>query len=421
MRSRNPKTQTFETARHGAVPVPPAAAADIHALPPQHARQKPTPDIPTPILIKQAATRARTRARHGALIASFFAMVLAPACVSIWYLYAVAQDQYASHLGFSVRQEDSSAQVDLLGNMGALTQGATQDSDVLYEFIQSADIVAAIDEKLDLRDLFGISDKDPVFGLRADASRETLHDYWQRMVKLSYDTRTQLIELRVTAFDPKDAQAIANEIFEESSALINAMSAIAQEDATRHARTELQSAKARLDMARATLKDFRSRHSIVDPAADLDGQMGLLNSLQSQKAQALIDLGLARANDPRIGEIERKIDVISQTIVQERRKLGGLPNETGGITLAAILQDYENLVVDQQFAEDSYTAALANYDAALQDARRKSRYLAPYIHPSLAEDARYPQRFLFAALVACISLLIWSILTLILYSIRDRR
>lgn len=421
MRSQNSKTQAFETLPVGSAPVPPATAADIHALPSHRDRRQPNHDVPAPILIKQTATRARPRARHGTLIASFVALVLAPVCVSAWYLYAITQDQYASYLGFSVRQEDSSAQVDLFGNMGALTQGMTQDSDVLYKFIHSADIVTAIDAKLDLRDMFGISDKDPVFALPSDASRETLHEYWRRMVKLSYDTRTQLIELRVTAFDPKDAQNVARAIFDESSALINTMSAIAQEDATRHARDELQSAKVRLDQTRETLKNFRSRHKIVDPSADLDGQMGLLNSLQSQKAQALIDLGLARDGDPRLGEIKRKIDVISQTIAAERRKLGGLPDETGGVTLAAILQDYDNLVVDQKFAEDSYTAALANYDAALQEARRKTRYLAPYIQPSLAEDARYPQRFLYVTLVACFSLLIWSILSLILYSIRDRR
>ena len=78
---------------------------------------------------------------------------------------------------------------------------------------------------------------------------------------------------------------------EESHRRINALSDIAREDTTRYARQELETAKTRLKAAREALTAFRMRSRMVDPAADIQGKMGLLNSLQAQLAQALIAFG----------------------------------------------------------------------------------------------------------------------------------
>jgi len=77
--------------------------------------------------------------------------------------------------------------------------------------------------------------------------------------------------------------------------------------------------------------------------------------------------------------------------------------------------------VNREFAETAYTAALATYDQALAEARRKSRYLAAYIKPTLAEAAEYPQREILLAVTAFFLLVGWAIAALVFYSLRDRR
>ena len=116
--------------------------------------------------------------------------------------------------------------------------------------------------------------------------------------------------------------------------------------------------------------------------------------------------------------MERKIEVIQSRIDQERAKFSV---GDGGQDYATIVSEFERLTVDREFAEQTYTAALTNFDLARAEAQRQSRYLAPYVRPTMAEKSEYPQRFVILGLVALFSLLAWAIITLVFYSLRDRR
>jgi len=89
--------------------------------------------------------------------------------------------------------------------------------------------------------------------------------------------------------------------------------------------------------------------------------------------------------------------------------------------MADIVGEYERLTVEREFAERTYTTALASYDASLAEARRKSRYLAAYMQPTKAESSIYPQRLTLLGTIALFAFLSWSIGALVYYSIRDRR
>jgi capsular polysaccharide transport system permease protein len=359
-------------------------------------------------------------------MAGFVAVVVAPTLIALAYLYLVASDQYTSTVGFSVRSEEVSSALGLLSGLSSLSGTSSSDTDILYEYIQSQDLVARIDEKIDLRTIFSKPAFDPVFALRADSSIEDLVSYWQRMVKIYYDGGTRLIELRVHAFDPRDAQLIAETVFAESTVMINRLSAIARDDVTRYAKEELDRSVERLKSARQAVTEFRSRTQIVDPTADIQGQMGLLNTLQQQLAEAFIEVNLlrqtAREGDPRIEQAERRIAVIQQLVAEEREKFG-VGGDGRGETEAysTLVGEFERLIVDREFAEKAYLGALAAYDTAFAEAQRQSRYLAAYVNPTLAQEAQHPKRLLLTALVAFFSLLTWSIGALIYYSVRDRR
>lgn len=364
------------------------------------------------------------------MLASFVGIVIVPTLIASMYLFLVADDQYTSTVGFAVRSENSASPLDLLGGIGGLSgmtaSGPASDTDILYQFIQSQALVQSISQRLDLRTVYSKPAFDPVFALRRNGEIEDLVEYWKRMVRISYDSTTGLIELRVHAFEPKDAQVIAQLILDESTQMINDLSVIARTDATRYAQEELDKAIARLRERRVAVTEFRSRTQLVDPSADIEGQMGLLFSLQEQLAAASIDISLLRQTtqptDPRIAQNERRIGVIEQLIDKEREKFGmGGSADGNENSYSALVGEYERLTVDREFAEKAYLAALANYDAALADAQRRTRYLAAYIRPTLAETSLYPQRGLLSVLTGGFLLLIWSIGLLIYYSVRDRR
>jgi capsular polysaccharide transport system permease protein len=374
--------------------------------------------------VASAAGPARMRRRHWLLGVSFVLCVILPTLVSGYYLYTHAADQYASKVGFSVRSEETGSAFELLGNLTSISGSSSSDTDILYEFIQSQEMVEEVDAELDLRRIFSKPDNDPVFTLDPEASIEDMVDYWSRMVRLVYDPGTGLIEVEVRAFDPLDAQKIAQNLFDRSSAMINELSAVARADVTRYAREELDQALGRLKDARKALTLFRNETQIVDPSADIQGQMGLLNSLQAQLAETLIELDLlaetARSDDPRVEQAKRKTVVIEKRIAEERRKLG-VSGAGDTRVFADLVGQFESLQVDLEFAEKAYVSALSAYDTAVAEARRQSRYLTAYLRPTLAETPQYPQREILLAVIALILFGSWTILSLVYYSLRDRR
>lgn len=365
--------------------------------------------------------------RHKLIALSLVLCVVLPTILSGWYLWNRAEDQYISTVAFSVRKEEATPSVDILGGITQLTGGTTtSDTDILYDFLRSEDIVAKIDRAIDLRSRFSRAwPEDFVFALNPAEPIETLTDYWGRQVQVLYDTSTGLITLKVAAFTREDAYEIAQATFEESSRTINRLSDIAREDATRFARDELAKAQARLTETRQELTTFRMRTQIVDPLADLSGQMGVLNSLQAQLAEELIALDTLRENagnsDPRVIQAEQKIKAIRARISEEREKFSANGEGPGGENYAQLMAEYEELASDMEFAETAFRSAQTAYDAAVAEAQRQSRYLAAHIQPNVAESSVAPNRPFLLSAIFGILILIWSIMLLIYYSIRDRR
>lgn len=350
-------------------------------------------------------------------------MILLPSLVTAWYLWERSADQYASYAGFTIRREE--APTDFLGNLGKLSSGSSSDSDVLFEFIHSQDMILTVDALHDVRSMFNrYHARDPVFALSPDATREELRDYWRRMVQVSYTSGSGLIEVRVNAFDPQDAQTIGQEIFDQSLKRINDLTAIARADSIRFARTELDAAERQLQAARQALTAYRSQNQVITPDADIRVQMGLINTLQQQLGEELIKLDLlreqAKDSDPRAVQASLRIAAIRSRIAEERGKLGG-GTDAEGEDYASIVTEFERLTVDREFAEKKYTTALSNFDTAQAEARRQTRYLAAFERPTLPESAEYPRRWLILGLTVLFLSIGWSIMVLVYYSLRDRR
>jgi capsular polysaccharide transport system permease protein len=366
---------------------------------------------------------ASLQPRHWITILSFVLLVLAPFATAVGYMYTRAADRYHSDLAFTIRSEEAgSAAAGLLGAITNIGTGTASDADILYEYIGSQGIVEAIDAELDLRAIYAGAPDDPVFTLAHDASMEDLVAYWQRMNDVAFDPGAGIIEIRAQAFTAEDAQAIAQAILVQSSALVNELSNQARADAIRFAQEEFAEAEANLRVMRQRLSAFRRENRIVDPSADVAGQMGLLNALQSELAQALVErdmlLSFVGEEDQRVIQANRRIDAVTGRIEAERASLGVSGAEGA---LPDVVGRYEELLVDLEFANTAYTQTLAGLAAARAEARRQSRYLAPHVQPTQAESALYPRRPLLAGLVGLFLLLGWGALMLVYYNVRDNR
>ncbi|MDM8166064.1 sugar transporter [Roseovarius sp.] len=384
-------------------------------------------DTPPP-KVRPVAGPAKLKKRHWGLITSFLFLTVIPFVATVAYLFTVAEDQYHSIAGFTVRSQEQGGANELLGGLADFAGASTaSDSDILYEFIQSQEMVESVNQAVDLRTHYSqYWPNDWVFSIWSDASQEDLIWYWNRMVGVSYDASTGLIEVQVKAFDAQMAKRISSEIVAISQARINELNLQAREDAMRYAQDDLDEAIERLKNAREAITEFRTRSQIVDPETDIQTRMGVMTSLQQQLASVLVEYDLLRGtsseNDPRIREAQQRIEVIRDRIAIERRNFASSSTETGGVSqdYPSLIAEFERLTVDRQYAEQAYTAALTALETARDEANRQSRYLATYIKPTLAQASEYPQRLILTGLAALFLLLFWSILALVYYSIRDR-
>ncbi len=359
---------------------------------------------------------------------SFVLAVALPVALAGWYLFARAEDQFRAHLGFAIRGEaGAAALIDGMAGLAALGGSSSTDSAILEEFLLSNALVSRVDARVGLSARWARS-SDPLFGYTGQ-STEDLVKFWPRMVGFTTRPGSGLIGVSVAAFAPDDAADIARAIRDESEALVNDLSRAARDDALRQGTEELARTMTRLTAARQAMATFRATSRIVDPAADISGEMGIVADLQRKLSEELVTLDLlnndaaglrtsrnADVSGARIAQTERRIAVLRDRIAAEREKFGGLAERD----YAQVLTQFEALSVELEFAQQSYVAALAALDLARSEARRQSRYLAVYEDPQPPQSATAPRRGMLLASVAVAALLIWSVVVLGAYGLRDR-
>lgn len=371
-------------------------------------------------LVTQGAHKNSQR-RHTVLRWSFVVVVLMPTAIAAIYLWLVAADQYSSKASFAVRSEEYQSPLEALGAFTQIGASSASDAQVLYDFIKSQPLIEQVDANLDLRKIYA-HPRDIVFSLRPTSSIEDIIRYWDRMVYISIDSGSGVLSLEVKAFSPDEARQVAEEVIRLSGSLVDDLSRIARDDATRFAREEVMATEERLKEIRLALNDFRIENDTIDPSAIVSSQMGVVAALQNSLAEALVErgtiLGFASVEDQRIRNLDARIAAIREQISSERQLLA--TNDEGLTPLVEMMGAYQELLVDLEFSQNAYTAALAAQQQANAEARRKSRYLAMHIPPTTAQDSLYPQREFLTLLIFIGALAMWAVAVLVYYNIRDR-
>jgi capsular polysaccharide transport system permease protein len=434
----------------------PQADAATRALvrPPRRAAESlfpqllPPDDVPRPALLRQdrlalthpgsfgAAPRRLSLRRAGRTVLalsrrlvpgfpllSFLAVVVAPFALILWYLLTIAAPQFHSDAAFSVRSESApSVSAGILGAISGIGGAGGTDSDILFDYIRSQSMVEAVDRRLNLRRLWAGRPGDRLFALSPASTIEDVVDHWNRMVDVRVDDGAGLITVQARAFTADDAQALARAIVDESRLLVNRLSQEARDDAIRFSAADLADAEAALRGLRARMSDFRIRHRMIDPQADVAGTAGVVGALETELADAMVARDTlatyADESDHRMIKATRRIDAIEARIDAERSKVAAGPSDAGS---AEVVGEYEALATDLEFAQAAYTQALANAALARAESRRQARYLAAHVEPTHAEAALFPRTGLLSVLAAAGLMTAWMIIMVARYNLRDSR
>ena len=368
-----------------------------------------------------AQNARRSLTRLSALI-----FIVLPTLLSVIYFGLIAADQYSSEVKFSIRGSEKAGGSDLLGMVTGLpsANSTVTDSYIIIEYIHSRELVEKLQQLIDLRKIFSSDKADWFVRFNPNETIEEFVEYWKWMANVQFDSSTNIIAVEIRAFTPKDAQRVAAAVLEASEKLVNELSERVRRDAVRFADQEVKHAEARVRKNRLKMLKFRDLRQEIDPVKKAESRLTLLATLNQQlvtKKTELANLKLYVKNkSPTVSVLENEISSLEKQIVLERAGPGALLNRNGyPLKLSLLLADYEEIMIDREFAEKAYVSSLASLQLARAEADRQQRYLSAFVRPKLPEEAIYPYRITNTILVFIISTILWSLGLLVVYGIRD--
>ncbi len=396
-------------------PKPPVPAAPVERPAPQA--------VPHLALASRSASTApgRIRSRFSPAIKAVLAAVLLPTLLSLLYFGLWASPMYIAEARFAVRGAETSGAA---GGLAALLlpSGASvgADAHIVAEYIQSPDIMEAIDGELHIFRHFSSREYDLISRLAADATRDERLSYWNWAVKPSFDPETGVIALSVRAYDPATAKKLAEAVLTKSEALVNAMSRRAQDDAIALAMSEVRTAEQRVSAAQDAMRAFRDRSGMLDPASTAGGLQGIVSQLEGEAVKVRAEIAEASTymskDAPALVGLRARLAAVEKQLASEKLRLAG---EARPDSLTSVAGEYEDLQTESEFARQQLVSAMTSLETARVKAEAKSRYVVAFQIPVLPDESLYPRPFLFTAYVFVGALALVGLCSLIIAAVRE--
>lgn len=348
--------------------------------------------------------------------------LLVPTFLSLIYFGLWASPMYIAEARFAVRGAENGV-IDAGGLASMLLPAGSAigtDVNIVTEYIQSPDIMEAVDKELYIFDHFASHDYDIISRLESDATRDERLSYWQWAVKPSLDPETGIVALSVKAYDPDVAKKLAEAVLAKSEALVNAMSRRAQDDAITLAMREVKNAEDRVSKAQEAMRAFRDRSGMLDPTSTAGGLQGIVSELESEvvktKAQIAEASTYMSKDAPALVGLRARLAAVEKQLAAEKLRLAG-ESKSGSMT--SIAGEYEDLQIESEFARQQLVSAMTSLEAARVKAEAQSRYVVAFQVPVLPDESLYPRPFLFTLFVFVGALVIVGICSLIIAAVRE--
>ena len=363
----------------------------------------------------------RINSRLSPAIKTVLIAVLLPTLLSLLYFGLWASPMYIAEARFAVRGAETSGGGSGLAAL-LLPSGASvgADAHIVAEYIQSPDIMEAIDGELHIFRHFSSREYDFISRLATDATRDERLSYWNWAVKPSFDPETGVIALSVRAYDPATAQKLAEAVLTKSEALVNAMSRRAQDDAIALAMSEVKTAEQRVSAAQDAMRAFRDRSGMLDPASTAGGLQGIVSQLESEAVKVRAEIAGASTymskDAPALVGLRARLAAVEKQLASEKLRLAG---EARPDSLTSVAGEYEDLQTESEFARQQLVSAMTSLETARVKAEAKSRYVVAFQIPVLPDESLYPRPFLFTAYVFVGALALVGLCSLIIAAVRE--
>ncbi len=337
-----------------------------------------------------------------------------------WGAFAASRYVSESHVLVESLQGTATSPTDIT----ALLTGSTnqqRDMLVLRDYLFSADLLRALDAKLNLREHY--SDSYDVFSRlwSKDVSAESLLRHYQKRVEAEYDELSGLLVIRVQAYSPAMAHAIGSMLVEEGERFMNELAHKLAREQVAFAEREVAAVSERLLEARQSVLAYQNEHSLVSPTATVASRSAIAAQLEAQLSalyarRRALEAYLAPAA-PDLMQVNTQVRALEQQLAVDRARLAS----SNGTPLNRVAEEYDRLLLEAGFHQDVYKTALAALERARIDASRTLKKVSVVQQPTLPEFSLEPARLYNIATYLMGTLMLTGILHLLIVIVREHR
>lgn len=373
--------------------------------------------------IRQRLDRLNDVLRPEVLLERTFKIAATAIVLAIVYWGFIASDRYVSEASIEIERTDMA-----VGSLdfGSLVSGVggvrSKDQLLLREYLRSLDMLNKLDEKLNLREHYSNSSRDPLSRMWGKERRqEIFYQHYLSRTSIELDEYSGLLLIKVQAYEPKMAKAIADMLVSEGERYMNELGHAVAKDQVAFLEKQVAEMGRRAIEARRELLSYQNANGMLSPQSLAETLQGTLNRLESQltdlKARRAALLGYLSPEAPGVIEITLQIKAIEKQIEQEQGRL----TSTKGKTLNVTVEEYQRLEWAARFAEDVYKTALVALERGRVESLRTLKKVAVLQSPSLPDYPLEPRRLYNIVAFTLAALLLAGIIHLLAAIIRDHR
>lgn len=337
-----------------------------------------------------------------------------------FYWFAWAEDRYVSRATVVLESPQIAAPE---FSFASLIKGSGGHGDLLLlrEHLLSTDMLKKVQAQLPFREHY--SQNGDLFARLWDAEApiEELHKYFKKRVSVELDEYAGVLNIEVQAFTPDFAHNLAQLLLNEGEAHMNDMGQRLAEEQVRFLERQVDRLEQRLDEERAALLAYQNEHGLISPLHTVESLNQVVAALEGELASMQARYTAAQSyqstRSAELVQIKAEITALQQQIAKEQNRLA---QETGN-ALNRISADYQTLELKAQFAQQTYSSALAALENTRIEAARKLKQVSVLQSPLQPEYATQPERLYNTSVFAIIVLFLTFIANMMMLIIRDHR
>ncbi|WFE72452.1 hypothetical protein P8S55_04985 [Halomonas sp. M1] len=349
----------------------------------------------------------------------------AVACVAIllvsFYWFFWAEELYVSRTTVVLESPQVATPEFSLSSLMGGGGGNTADLLLLREHLLSVDMLRLLNDQLGIRQHY--SQHGDFFARLRDVNApiEDLHKYYLRRVEVELDEYAGVLNIRVQGYTPEFAHSMATLLLEAGENHMNEMGHRLADEQVRFLEHQMVRLEDRFRDTRSELLDFQNQYGLVSPTSTVESINQVVATLEGDLARlqaqrnALASFQSAQSSEMR--QVERNIEALRDQIIEQRDRLA----QAAGDSLNRISAEYETLELQAQFAQETYSSALAALENTRLEAARQLKQVSVLQSPLYPEYPTEPNRLYNSSVFAIITIFLAFILSMIIMIVKDHR